>query len=323
MTIEENLTLLANTKESIRQAINNKGGEIETGTPFSGYANAISSLPSGGQEVLPEGVYAIDVTSTGETPASSDIDWYAGFASIQSFDPEGTRYQDRYINVWTTAPASSGNPDYVIHITYDTRAGAGVAQDDAWRYSPIYISYGYAVKEVEDPAIGGNTIWLAFFSARETGRYYIQVVDNDHPLIGSNYALPPSGEIPEGLWKFNISQEGGTNVIWVEGFMTNDKSNTWQETVVNIYGDPNGEPVNSITYSYNSKLSDEEVSQTNSAAGLYAEQYNVFDTSNDPIVLGLSCNTAGDYYIEVADHANPRFYDDTITQIYPDNHVNS
>lgn len=207
MTIEENLILLQNTKEAIYTAIESMGGTISSSTPFSGYADAIMSIPR-------------------------------------------------------------SEPDPCV----------------------------------EDPC-----------SSPDCPGY-------DAETCGGGES------IPEGLWKFNVTQEGGTNVIWVEGFMTKDKSNTLQETVVNIYDedqDLNGEPINSITYSYNSKLSDEEVSQTNSSAGLYAEQHSAFDTSNDPIVLGLSCNNAGYYYIEVVNHANPRFYDNTMTQIYPDNYVNS
>lgn len=144
-----------------------------------------------------------------------------------------------------------------------------------------------------------------------------------HVDIGTVDARPepdePSGEIPEGLWGFDVEQEGGTNVMWVEAFMDNDMSSTPQETVVNIYEDPNDSPVNTITYSYISKFSEGYVNQTDSSAGLYAVQYVAFDTGNSPIILGLSCNTAGYYYIEVVNHTNPRFYDDTVTQIYPDN----
>lgn len=322
MNIEENLTLLANTKESIRQAINTKGGSVESGTPFSGYSEAISSLPSGGPEVLPEGIYAIDITSTGETQASSDIDWYAGFASIQSFDPEGIRYQDRYINVWTTAPASSGNPDYTIHVNYDTSTHeVGVEQNDAYLYSPLYISYGYAVKEVEDPANSGNTIWLAFLSARETGRYYIQVVGNDHPLIGSNYALPPG--IPEGLWEFDISSEfiANHNSLLVTLPLNHDNSTTEQHATVNIYQDPNGQPVNRIEFVYVDKTQNGTLTQTNT---YYMYGDSVGYLNGYGVLAVLLCQMSGKWYIEVVGNTNPRFYDNqTGQEIYPNNYVNS
>ena len=44
MNITENLELLATTKENIRQAINDRGGSLETSTPFSAYPEAISSV---------------------------------------------------------------------------------------------------------------------------------------------------------------------------------------------------------------------------------------------------------------------------------------
>lgn len=131
------------------------------------------------------------------------------------------------------------------------------------------------------------------------------------------------GEIPEGLWEFDVSQEGGTNVIWIESFMEWAIPIDPVSTVVNIYEDPNGEPINSITYEFTPKFSDESITQTNSSAGLYAaENSGAIDAYNDPPTVGISCNTAGTYYIEVVDHTNPRFYDDTNTEIYPNNYVN-
>ena len=181
MNIAENLTLLAQTKENIRQAIITMGGEVESGTPFSAYTQAILAIPTGG--------------------------------------------------------------------------GSG---------------------------------------------------------------------IPEGLWQFDVSQEGGTNVMWVESFMEWEIPNDPVSTVVNIYEDPNGEPINSITYEFTPKFSQEVITQTNSSAGLYAaENTGAIDTNNDPRTVGISCNTAGTYYIEVVGHTNPRFYDDTNTEIYPNNYVNS
>lgn len=48
MSISSELTLLANTKESIRTSINNKGGSVGANDTFASYATAIDNLPSGG-----------------------------------------------------------------------------------------------------------------------------------------------------------------------------------------------------------------------------------------------------------------------------------
>lgn len=187
MNIQENLQLLQQTKENIYQAINSKGGDIESGTPFSGYAQAILDLTGDTRPVLPEGVYEITVNCTGSTDGSESIGFYAALMTILPFDPEGVRYQDRYINVWTTAPASLQNPDYQIMFNYDTSTGeVGINQNEAYTSSPIYLKYGYDVKQMTDPADTGNTIWAAYFSARQTGTFYVQSVGLTYPIVGVN-----------------------------------------------------------------------------------------------------------------------------------------
>lgn len=47
-TIADKLTTIAGIKTDIRTAINGKGGSLTSGSPFSAYSTAISSLPSGG-----------------------------------------------------------------------------------------------------------------------------------------------------------------------------------------------------------------------------------------------------------------------------------
>lgn len=48
MAIADKLTTIAGIKTDIRTAINGKGGSLTSGSPFSAYSAAISSLPSGG-----------------------------------------------------------------------------------------------------------------------------------------------------------------------------------------------------------------------------------------------------------------------------------
>lgn len=49
-TIADNLTRLAEIKEDIRQAINDKGVEVTTAEPFTAYADKIAEIPQGGGE---------------------------------------------------------------------------------------------------------------------------------------------------------------------------------------------------------------------------------------------------------------------------------
>ena len=48
MTRANCLTSINNTKQAIATAINNKGGNVTSTTPFADYATAIDNLPSGG-----------------------------------------------------------------------------------------------------------------------------------------------------------------------------------------------------------------------------------------------------------------------------------
>lgn len=48
MSISTELTLLANSKQAIKNSINQKGGSITDSTPFADYSTAIDNLPSGG-----------------------------------------------------------------------------------------------------------------------------------------------------------------------------------------------------------------------------------------------------------------------------------
>lgn len=48
MAISDQLTLLNNSKQAIKNSINQKGGSITDSTPFADYSTAIDNLPSGG-----------------------------------------------------------------------------------------------------------------------------------------------------------------------------------------------------------------------------------------------------------------------------------
>ena len=63
MSISSELTLLANTKESIRTSINNKGGSVGASDTFASYATAIDNLPSGGSDSTLRDLIERDITS--------------------------------------------------------------------------------------------------------------------------------------------------------------------------------------------------------------------------------------------------------------------
>lgn len=144
-------------------------------------------------------------------------------------------------------------------------------------------------------------------------------------------AIPTGGgqSIPEGLHKFTISQSNWPDcAMMVEAFYNPDelKKGERGSQTVNIYTDPFGEPVNSITYNgyVIGGVPDVDVQNSDFNAGVYctnSSDWTPYETGSQ--AFKLECRTAGDYYIEVADHTDPKFFDANGTQIYPDNHVNS
>lgn len=65
MSIATELTLLANSKQAIKNSINQKGGNITDSTPLADYSTAIDNLPSGGSgNPLIESIDVSDFTGT-------------------------------------------------------------------------------------------------------------------------------------------------------------------------------------------------------------------------------------------------------------------
>lgn len=65
MSIATELTLLANSKQAIKNSINQKGGSITDSTPFADYSTAIDNLPSGGSgNPLLKSIEVSDFTGT-------------------------------------------------------------------------------------------------------------------------------------------------------------------------------------------------------------------------------------------------------------------
>lgn len=92
-TIADKLTTIAGIKTDIRTAINGKGGSLTSGSPFSAYSAAISSLPSGG------GGYPPDWSEIGYTSAPQPVlDAFSNSKNIyDNWDPTVTslRYKFR------------------------------------------------------------------------------------------------------------------------------------------------------------------------------------------------------------------------------------
>ena len=86
MSIATELTLLANSKQAIKNSINAKGGSITDSTPFADYSTAIDNLPSGGSgNPLLTSIDVSDFTGTTFNQATSyitDVTIPSGVTSI-------------------------------------------------------------------------------------------------------------------------------------------------------------------------------------------------------------------------------------------------
>lgn len=93
-TIADKLTTIAGIKTDIRTAINGKGGSLTSGSPFSAYSAAISSLPSGGGG----GASSTDWSQIGYTGAPQAVqDAFSHARTIYvNWDPTVTNLQDKF-----------------------------------------------------------------------------------------------------------------------------------------------------------------------------------------------------------------------------------
>lgn len=91
-TIADKLTTIAGIKTDIRTAINNKGGSLTSGSPFSAYSAAISSLPSGGGGYPPDWS---QIGYSGAPQAVLDAFSYARTIYV-NWDPTVTNLENKF-----------------------------------------------------------------------------------------------------------------------------------------------------------------------------------------------------------------------------------
>lgn len=93
-TIADKLTTIAGIKTDIRTAINNKGGSLTSGSPFSAYSAAISSLPSGGGG----GASSTDWSQIGYTGAPQTVQDAFSYARTiyVNWDPTVTNLENKF-----------------------------------------------------------------------------------------------------------------------------------------------------------------------------------------------------------------------------------
>ena len=99
MSISSELTLLANTKESIRTSINNKGGSVGANDTFASYATAITNLPSGGDDSTLRDLIERDITSitipSGTTTIGANAFYYCDSLTSVTFPSSVTSIGNR------------------------------------------------------------------------------------------------------------------------------------------------------------------------------------------------------------------------------------
>lgn len=138
MTIEENLILLQNTKEAIYTAIESMGGTISSSTPFSGYADAIMSIPQSEQDPCVEDPYGSQECSecweegSGFPSGLQGIGLHMGEQVRVYFPPfqpnSSERYQIRTIRALSNCDCGDSQEDSSWQVEYDAKDGmAGVS----------------------------------------------------------------------------------------------------------------------------------------------------------------------------------------------------
>ena len=309
MNIAENLQLLLNTKESIRQAINEKAGDtlVESGAPFSAYSTAILSLCA---EPDP---CDIDPCSDPECPGYVDC-YCIGY----SCDPNSDCYDPVACGDCQSNPCvSPGCPEY------DECQCEGTGCPDPCDEDPCSdpTCPGYDPCECEGPCASPSCEGYDECQCEGTG------CDT----------CPES--IPFGRYQFTLNQG---DVIQVEAVGTESYFNpgggctpaeySWNRTVY-VYDSPTGTtPINTISVDEykNYDWPPEDVgSNTNDNAGVVvwtgsgdyekAGEVQTGSTQCDGVgTLFLHCETAGTYYFELSGYTSPRFWDGAGNEMTPE-----
>lgn len=81
MSIATELTLLANSKQAIKNSINQKGGSITDSTPFADYSTAIDNLPSGGDNSTLIDLIERDISGSFTIPSGTTKIGYSAFSN--------------------------------------------------------------------------------------------------------------------------------------------------------------------------------------------------------------------------------------------------
>lgn len=121
-TIAEKLTLLQNTKEDIKSAINEKGQTVTDLLPFSGYADKIRAITT-----MPTNIYTIDVRSSDSNAGTISGAGMAssGMTVTVSATPADTHEFDGWTENGTTV---STDEEYTFQVNEDRNLVAGFAE---------------------------------------------------------------------------------------------------------------------------------------------------------------------------------------------------
>ncbi len=258
MTIQENLELLQNTKEAIYTAIESMGGTISSSTPFSGYADAIMTIPQDGGGDEP----CDPCDDTSECYDQLECDCSNDYCS----DPECPGYDPMECDPCMADPCS--DPECGA---YDPVA-CGECEDNPCA-SPGCVEYDECQCE-------GNCGTKFMFTLSQGQRVNVdsQIDDWDDPC-------------------------------------TNDDNRT---RTVKIYTDPADSPVNSIEFTLTCVAHQgyDYYDDTDNTAGVVGAAMSVI---NNIYCLGLACQTAGTYWIELDGYDSTTFYDSSGNEMTPEN----
>ena len=193
-TISEKLTYLNGTKQELKQAINNIGGEVTDETTFREYVNQLENA----YDNLPKTEYQEGTEITIENTLKGKLDYENGVVGIGQTEQDGTPTPDTPIDI----QCATGNQEEVVR--GKNELDESTLLQGAWNGTTTKRVYFYA-----NNYLNAGTYTIMTDLNTTDFRYAVNIASNQFPLgSGMSINVYDSSWITTSYKTFTLSQGG-------------------------------------------------------------------------------------------------------------------